>query len=363
MQSRLLKNLLAQAESTKDRVSWAKAVCRAASHYARHGDHEHASEKIRSVRAEFESDHNAEVGVWLILAEAITHFFEIRPGEAYDRARRAYALAKALKLDESALPTCAAWMAHLEFNRGNYPPMIEYLREALTRMKSTDHQAGSRANLVLADAYHFGGSFEKAKPWYEKCRRNATAEEDDATLSALFHNIAAFRAANVRLSSAFGQLDEAESRRAMREAESARAFDALLQGHGLELLFPLLRGQLLAAESKFADAFKLLGTIKIEGLHDRLKPLLLAETAWCELGLGSITESWNSIISAMKFINSDVDADDLAYIYARASLIAQAAGRSLECKKWREESLELIGRHRGVQRDILERLDGLTSSL
>lgn len=298
-----------------------------------------------------------------MLAEGIAHFFEVRPSEAYDRVRRSYALAKAIRPDDAALPTCAAWMAHLEFNRGDYPKMVEYLSEAFTHMKSNNYQAGSRACLVLADAYHFGGSFEKAKPWYEKCRRFATAEEDDATLSALFHNVAAFRAANARLSSAFGQSDVSESRRAMLEAESARAFDTLLQGRGLELLFPLLRGQLLAAEGQYDRALQTLGSVRIEGLHDRLKPLLLAESAWCQLKLGQNDESWEIITNAVSTIGPDVDGDDLAYIYARASQIARTLGRTVESEQWSATSLALIAFHKEIQRDLRERLDELLRHL
>lgn len=358
MQSRLLDKLLAEARLASDRVAWARAVCRAASHYARHGEHQHAAKSIGMVRAEFELDHNPEVAVWLMLAEGIAHFFAVKTTEAYDRTQRAYAIAKTFSL-LSALPTCAAWMAHLQFNAGNYDSMAKSLSEVFLHLRQKDHQAGSRACLVLADAYHFAGSFEKAKPWYEKCRLHATAEEDDATLGALFHNVAAFRAANIRLASAFGETNEPESRRAWTEAESARTFDTLLQGHGLPLLFPLLQGQLLSADGQFDKALGLLQTVDTEDLHQRLRPLVLAEKAWCQTNLGNRSEAWSNILLALNLTGEDIDLDDRAFIYARASQVANLHAKSHEAEQWRNRASELINAHRTLQTSLISKLDNL----
>jgi hypothetical protein len=113
MDSRLLASLNAQAEGTRDPVVWAKAVCRAASHFARHGRTEEALKSIGVVRTQFGKELHYEIASWLMLAEGVLHYFQGQPREAYDRVRRAHGLAVALE-NASARPTCAAWMAMLE---------------------------------------------------------------------------------------------------------------------------------------------------------------------------------------------------------------------------------------------------------
>jgi hypothetical protein len=358
MQSRLLNSLLAEARSTSNRKAWARAVCRAASHYARHGDIAHAAASISAVRAEFGNELDPEVGSWLMLAEGISHFFEVRTKEAYDRTQRAYAIARALNI-QSAIPTCAAWMAHLEFNSGAYSAMSEHLAEALSSAASDDHQAGARASLVMADALHFAGAFQEARPWYERCRLHATAEGDDATLSAMFHNVAAFRASNVRLSDAFGEVDPKEARRAWLEAQSAYAFDAAIGGEGLQLLLPLLRGQILAVEGKYNEALDLLLSINTNYIHKRLVPLLHADVGWCLAGLNRLDEAWSNSVISIDLISILDEPDDLAYVSARISQTAHKCNKSDEGAKWQEFSIRAIAAHKNIQAELIAKLDAI----
>ncbi len=157
MDSRLLNNLNAQARGTRDPVIWAKAVCRAASHFAAHGKTEEALTAIGVVRGQFGKDLHFDIASWLMLAEGVLHYFKAQIPEAYDRTRRAYGLAIALR-NNSAFPSCAAWMAHLEFNAGKFDDMAQHLGEALTTAEDADHQAIARASLVLATAYHIAGA-------------------------------------------------------------------------------------------------------------------------------------------------------------------------------------------------------------
>ena len=78
-----------------------------------------------------------------MLAEGVLHFFQWQTYEAYDRIRRAYGLAIALKTT-SAIPSCAAWMAHIEFNEGAYDKMVAHLQESLSNAASDDYQARAR---------------------------------------------------------------------------------------------------------------------------------------------------------------------------------------------------------------------------
>ncbi len=355
MQSRLLSNLLLTARETGDRRIWARSVCRAASHYARQGSADNALTSISAVRSEFKEELKPEVACWLMLAEGILNFFQMNSRMAYDRTQRAYALSKALRITD-AIPSCAAWMAHLEFNANQYDRMATHLHEALSTAENDDHQAGARASLVLADAYHFAGSFDEAKPWYARCRLHATAEGDDATLSALLHNVAAFRASNVRLADAFDSVNPDESRRAWLEAQSAYAYDSAVGTTGLQLLLPLLRGQILAVERKYRESIRLLSSIDLSSIHSRLVPLVYADIAWCLAGEGQLEESWKAIQKMKPLISSIEERDDYAYVCARISLTAKACGYTEESELWKDSSLRAICEHRKSQISLLSSL-------
>lgn len=355
MVSRLLSDLLLAARETRDRITWAKTVCRVASHYARQGSGDDAITAIAAVRAEFQDGLESEVACWLMLAEGILNFFQMNNKMAYDRTQRAYALSKALNIRD-AIPSCAAWMAHLEFNANQYERMVIHLNEALLNARNDDHQAGARAALVLADAYHFAGSFDEARPWYARCRLHATAEGDNATLSAMLHNVAAFRTSNVRLADAFNAFDPAESHRAWLEAQSAYAYDSAVGSTGLQLLLPLLRGQIFTVERRYQDAIALLSSIDLKSLHSRLIPLVHADIAWCLAGESRLDEAWSAVDSAKSLASSMQENDDYAYVCARLSLTAKICGYIEESNSWKERSLQAITEHRKTQTSLLSQL-------
>lgn len=355
MPSKLLSDLLLTARETRDRNTWAKSVCRAASHYARQGSGDEAIKSIAEVRSKFQEGLEPEVACWLMLAEGILHFFQTNSKMAYDRTQRAYALSKALDISD-AIPSCAAWMAHLEFNASQYEKMISHLNESLLSARHNDHQAGARASLVLADAYHFAGSFDESKPWYARCRLHATAEGDNATLSAMLHNVAAFRASNVRLADAFDVFDPAESHRAWLEAQSAYAYDCAVGSTGLQLLLPLLRGQILTVERRYQEAIALLRSIDINSLHTRLIPLVHADIAWCLAGEGRLDEAWSAVGRAKSLTSDMQEKDDYAYVCARLSLTAKVCGYIEEFRWWRDTSLQAICEHRKIQTSLLSQL-------
>ncbi|MBI3367039.1 MAG: hypothetical protein HY021_00865, partial [Burkholderiales bacterium] len=147
MSSRLLAQLETQVRESTDPISWARALCRMASQFARQGQTSDAVEAITQVRAKFGHSLNAEVGSWLMLTEGILHFFKDESAEAYDRMRRAYGIASALG-SPASLPTCAAWMAHIEFNQNRFAAAARYLAEAIRLAESDDHQARGRAALM-----------------------------------------------------------------------------------------------------------------------------------------------------------------------------------------------------------------------
>lgn len=356
MDSRLLATLNSQASSTRDPVVWARAVCRAASHFARHGRSKDALTSIGVVRAQFGKELHHEVASWLMLAEGVLHFFQWQTYEAYDRIRRAYGLAIALRTT-SAIPSCAAWMAHIEFNEGAYDKMVAHLQESLANAATDDHQARARACLVVADAFHLSGEYQLARPWYEKVRQHAAAEGDEATLSAMLYNVAAFRAANVRLDDTFGvDTPGSEAHRASMEASSSVNYDYAIGTNGLSFLTPILRGLVLTIGRKYTEAIDVLASIDDSELPKRTIAPILADRAWCNSNIGDFNTAWTLAERAIESLDSSSDADDAAYVESRVSQIAEMSGRADEAVCHRGRALSFLAIHREFQRDLLAKL-------
>lgn len=93
-----------------------------------------------------------------MLAEGILCFVDDQRDAARDHILRAHSIFLVFG-SHRALPACAAWLSSIEFNRSRYSEMTAYAREAATQAAVDDHQARARASLVVADAWHFSGSF------------------------------------------------------------------------------------------------------------------------------------------------------------------------------------------------------------
>ena len=191
---------------------------------ARQGKYDEAQAIVKAVREEFGTRPNAEVTAWISLVEALIHFYGQPGPQALDRLRRAHALSRAMN-HPVLVSLCAAWLAHIEFDANPMEPMLQYAVEALRLAQPSHHAALARVSLVIADAFHYAGRFDLAKPWYAAVREHALAEGDDAMISAMLHNVAAFRANEVRLADAFGQPKTDDAKRALLEAESTHNCD------------------------------------------------------------------------------------------------------------------------------------------
>lgn len=361
MYSRLLTDIEARLRNSSDSVSWARDICRAASHFARQGQAELALKSIQNVRQHFGKRLDAEVACWLLLAEGMQHFFQERQAEAYDRFRGAYGMAIGFEA-KRASPSCAAWMAHIEFNENRFDSAIRFIEEALTTAGEDDHQARARACLVLADSYHFAGNFKKARPWYERTRLHATSEGDGATLSAFFHNLAALRATNVKLADAFGVKHPEDTKQASMEAASAFNYDTAIGTASFQLAIPMLRAQLLVVEGKYEQALVELATLKVEGLRQRLRAPILVDRAWCLVQIGELEHVKRCALEAVAALTEDVELDDRAYVLARLSKVQEAMAEEYVPDCAARAQAALVS-HRSFQDNLEVKLDGLVATL
>ena len=355
MDSRLLKTLNAQASETTDPVIWASAVCRAASHFARHGMTLEALNSIGVVRGQFATQLNHEVASWLMLAEGILHFFQSRPREAYDKIRHAYGLAVAME-NASALPTCAAWMAHIEFNDCRYERMAMYVEESLLSAAKDDHQARARASLVLGNAFMLAGDFSYARPWYEKARLCAAVEGDETTLSAMLYNVAAFRASNVRLEDSFGMEAKKEAHRAGMETSSSYVYDHMIATRVFDFSTKMLRGLLFTIDKKYPEALEIFKTVEFSTLPLRMHSLVHVDIAWCASNLELSDQCTLHLKMAADGLAHISEDDDAAYVESRLSQIAFKSGKDEEGQDYLTSAQLRLGIHKKFQATLLNRL-------
>jgi len=358
MDSRLLATLNYQARNTRDPLVWARTVCRASAHYARHGMSTEALKAISVVRDHYGIDINPEIASWLMLAEGILYYFHTDTRESYIRIRKAYGLAIALD-STSALPICAAWMAQLEFHDGEYTRMYSHIEEALTTAEADDHAANARAALVLANAYLLGGSYTLARPWYEKARFRAADDGDNATLSAMLYNVAAFRAANVRLDDTFGVEAAKEVHRTGMETASSRHYDHAIGTRGLDFLSLLLRALVHTIEHRYSDAIVLFNEINPKKLLDQMLAPMYADISWCCVNLGEIDRAERDLQRAINYLDVTIDHDDKAYSNSRIAQVLDILERNSEAEHYRLIANESLIKHRSFQESLIVQLNAI----
>lgn len=358
MASRLLTQLAARIAAARDPVEAACLRAQRSVYLARQGKRDEADAVVKAIREEFGAAPNGEVTAWVSLAEALIHFYTQPGPQAMDRLRRAHALSRAMN-HPVLLPLCEAWLAHMEFNANRMAPTLQHAQEALRLAKPEHHAALARVSLVIADAFHFAGRFDLAKDWYAAVRDHALAEGDDAMISAMLHNVATFRASNVRLKELFGEGNPSETTRAMMEVDSTKNYDAGIGTASLSWFVPLLRAQLLTVEREYRQALDLfsenIADAETQGLG-RLLVSFLADSAWCKLQLGMVDEARIEVERCIASSNVGCDSDDLAGAYARASVIFSALGEAARSERYRELSEDAWKEHCAAQSDLLERL-------
>lgn len=358
MASRLLTELASRIAAARDPVEAACLRAQRGIYLARQGKQAEAQAIVDAVRGEFGARPHAEVTAWISLLEAVNHFFSQPGPKALDRLRRAHALSRAIS-HPVLVPLCAAWLAHLEFNANRMEPMLQYAAEALRLAQPEHHAALARVSLVVADAFHFAGRFDLAKPWYAAVRQHALAEGDDAMISAMLHNVAALRANQVRLADAFDEPQPDEAKRALLELESTRNYDFGIGTLSLALLVPLVRAQLFMVQGLYSDAIPLYSRTldqQNEENLERREACFFAERAWCLLRLGQVTAALSDVSAASSRTRWSADPDDQAAMHARLAAIFSAVGQHEQAMEHKQLSMDFKLRYNEAQAALLKQL-------
>jgi tetratricopeptide (TPR) repeat protein len=359
MPSRLLNQLAARIAAARDPVEAACLRAQRGAYLARQGKVAQAEAIVKALRDEFGTRPNAEVTAWVSLVEALIHFYSQPGPKALDRLRRAHALSRAIN-HPVLVPLCAAWLAHIEFNANRMESMLQYAVEALRLAQAEHHAALARVSLVIADAFHYAGRFDLAKPWYAAVREHALADGDDAMISAMLHNVAAFRANEVRLADAFGAPIPSEAHRAMLETESIQNYDIGIGTLSMALLIPLMKAQLLASGGRFSEALEIFSAVlereSPENL-DRRKACFYADRAWCRLRQDQPQAALEDVETACALAHFPADNDDAASMHARVAMVLRQLGLVERASAHEKQANEFRSRHLEAQAQLLGQLE------
>jgi len=218
----------------------------------------------------------------------------------------------------------------------------------------------ARVSLFIADAFHYAGRFDLAKPWYAAVREHALAEGDDAMISAMLHNVAAFRANEVRLADAFGAPIPTEARRALLETESTDSYDIGIGTLSMALLIPLMKAQLLASCGRFGEALEIFSNVlerdSPENL-ERRKACFFADRAWCRLQLDQLDLALADVEMACQHAGGSADFDDIAAMHARLGKVLNQLGQYERSLEHQAQAMEYRRRHLDAQAELLGQLE------
>jgi tetratricopeptide (TPR) repeat protein len=365
MASRLLARIDAQIAQARTPVDAACLRAQRAGVLARQGNLALARKAIDQLQAQFEWRPHAAVSAWISFAEGLYEHYGYLGAAARDRFQRAFALSGAVHL-APLRALSAAWLAHLYFTQHDMLQMSQHVVLALQAAAADNHAALARANLVVAQGYHYGGRPDLALPWYTRSRGHAMADGDEAAVSAIMHNQAELRGHQARLEAMFGEASGSVARQALMGAQSTENYDAVTGIGSLGSLVPMLRAQLLVADGHFAEALALyddrFDAAMADGL-ERQKPCFLADIAWCRLQLGNSAGARESMRAAESSLQHPCDIDDRALAHGRLAQVCSSLGLDDAAAQMRVRAERDLAVHRAEQARLVALLDDALAAL
>lgn len=362
MTSRLLASIEAEIASARSEVLADCARARRACFLVRVGRTEEADAEVASLREQYRQTPVAEITARLNLAEGLSSFFGGSTNSALDKIRRAHAIAKTANMPR-LLALNSAWLAHLDFSLLQIDAMVAHLRETFANADSADHEALSRASLVAAVATHSSGRYDLAKRWYTVTRVHATAEGDDATLSALLHNMTSMGVMNLRQAVLTGNSESKNALDALMGADSTSNYDDLKGMLGLETWVPLLRAYVASLLGDPQRAIELYIThieqAKAEG-QQRMLSYIYADLAWCHVQVGDIGLARSGATEALRSLAVETQLDDRAATHSRLAQTFTAID-SPSAVEHRERAKDLWNEYATLQLRTISLLDELPS--
>lgn len=320
-----------------------------AGYWARLGRFSDAREQLKFLRSAFQRDPNISVSSAVHLADGlIDHFTDMRES-GRQKIIRAFALSEA----GGFLPGMAissAWLAQLDYSRMKYDSMIKHLSNAFNFSDEASHATRYRSALVVAQSYHFAGRSAVAKKWYTYAHSHAVADNDDAAISALMHNMTWLRFYELR-AAVFVRGNETR-KLGLIEVDSIFNYDKIIGCTSLSSLVAVLRAQILTASGDYSDALSIFEretSLAVEQGLARLQSDWMADQAWCRLNIGQVDLARRDIHQAEISIAMTNFDDDLAFSHSRVSQVLEGLQETARSQSHKEFAIAAWRRHLVVQ--------------
>lgn len=361
-QSRLLVRMDAAIAASTSQVSSDCLRAERACYLARRGHFEEVRATLVELRQRYSSSPNVAISAWLSLAEGLQIHFSNMGQLARDKIHRAYALSAAAGMTQlNAI--CAAWLANMDYLIVDMVGMTHHVAQSLKISQKDNHSARARANLVVAHAYHLSGRLDLARPWYTRAHDHASSDGDDATISALMHNMAWLRWANLRQETYCGIPATPSGAHALVSVESTLQFDTLFGATSLHALAPILRAQVLSTKGDFKEALALYGQYLapavLQGMG-RLHASLLADQAWCRIKLGHTEAALADALESEGLVDSSGQFDDRAPAHTRLAQVFSDLGIFDAAKRHAGLASTAWAGHEKLQQKTIGLLSGMS---
>lgn len=319
MRSRFLDRIDAEILQAPDAVTADCLRAKQASFLIRQGYAEEASAILKELRSRYNARPDARVSCWLNLVEGLSYLFAGVEGDPSDKFSRALALATAAKLG-SAGALAAAWLAHIKFSSLDFHGVSRFVNLSLESAGDDDHQALARADLVGAISLHLANRYDLAKNWYAAARNHAVAEGDEATISALMHNVTCMGVANLRQRTLCNTPSFDGSPNTRLEAESTISYDELIGTQSLSSWVPILKAQVASLTGKPAEALRIyennMSVARDQGMG-RVLSYMHADIAWCYARVENFPSAHRNAEDAIANLTTATLVDDKAATHQR----------------------------------------------
>lgn len=331
---------------------------------ARIGQFDEVRIELAALHERYDTRPNAEISAWLNLVEGLVIYFSAVGSPTNDKLKRSFALSYAANLT-SLQAVSSAWLAQFDYVRLDMNSMADNLRRSLRTAAPSHHSARSRASLVVAQALHLAGRSDFALPWYRRARDHAVAEGDDATISALMHNMGWLRMMALRQRVLSGNVSLTFDSHALMNSESTSQFDILTGDVSWNTLKPILRAQILSLQDDFSGALVLYDRNLTETEHEgtmRLQANLMADKSWCLAKSGKFELAQMCALSAIGRIGPATHMDDRAAAHSRLAQVFAILGDGTGQKDQLRMANEAWHSHESLQAQIVQLVGAMTDS-
>jgi tetratricopeptide (TPR) repeat protein len=306
---------------------------------ARLGQFEIAREILADLRIR-NNGANPVVTGWIFLAEAIVDRSSNRSKKGAENIQRAYALGKATK-NNILLATSAAWLSSAAYNQTDIRSAVAYWLEAIQNSTLTDHEARSRANIVLADCLNLSGEIERAKQFYALARQHAVSARDLSMQNALIYNAAMFSVFHLNLSQSFGLMDPHDISISDLLVESSANLDSGIQSTAQATFVTILRAKIRFLREQWPEALALYDDAIPKAPADGLQEsdsILLAERAICKYNLSDFNGSRSDLYESINTVDKLSGSDQRALASSQIARIAMGLGIFDLSKEYQQKS-------------------------